>query len=86
MIPIQGGTYDGEAELLRQIEAGVAPYTPRSGRWWNYYRQNLGAYTMGGDGVERLMSISTIKNHQTSGYTASASDFAIGMTCGCGFA
>jgi len=79
LIPIQGTNYDGEADIRQQVEAGVTPYTPRGYRWWRYFR-TTGAYTMSANGVERLMSISTITKQVTSGYTASGSDFALGIT------
>lgn len=68
---------DGSATLQMQVPTGTTPYTPPTGRWWHYFRENLGLYALGGDAVERLMSISTIKTFVASGYTALPSDFAI---------
>jgi hypothetical protein len=79
LIPIQGTNYDGEADIRQQVEVGVTPYTPRGYRWWRYFR-TTGEYTMSANGVERLMSISTITKQIVSGYTASGSDFTLGIT------
>jgi len=81
IIPVEGTSIDGEAEFLMGCEsASRVPFTPRGGRWTRYFLPNLGEYTKGGDGIDRLMSISTVIKQQTSGYSASASDFAIGIT------